>query len=283
MGLLSFGGLGASCYTARIMQIGPWFIPNYTLRLLAGLSLGVVWLWIAAHRRGIRSEQVATLLWAAALGALLGGRIGYVARYAVYFAQQPRDALLLWRVGGLDGPGAWVGGLTLTALWAWRARCPLRHTAALLMPAALWLSAGAWWGCFDVGCAWGREVTGTVPAWQRWLVLEAPDLYRAMAPRYAVQLLAAGSGAMLAVLAALRLDHSLVIGALYLAGMAALTALRADPVPRLGDLRLDAALYGILALLFVALYGSGRWRQKDEHDCENTQNAEGDCGSKMWR
>lgn len=237
------------------MQIGPWFIPKYTLRVLGGLCLGVVWVWIAGLRQGLRPRQLAALLWTAALGAAVGGRGGYVAQYAAYFAQHPGDVGLLWRVGGLDGPGAWLGGLAATALWAWRTHYPLRQALGLLSPAALWLSAGTWWGCFDVGCGWGREVAGSVPGWQQWAVLEAPDLYRTLAPRYAVQLLAAGGGAVLAVGAALWRRRSVGIAALYLAGLAALTLLRADPVSMLGSLRFDMALYGALALVGGVLEG----------------------------
>lgn len=229
------------------MQIGAWFIPTYTVRVTGSLIPGVLWVWWAGLRQGLSPRRIATLLWVAALGTLLGGRSLYVVQHAAYFAQQPGDSLQLWRVGGLSGPGAWIGGAVAVALWARYAGFSWFHAYGLLTPAALALSAGAWWGCFDVGCSWGREVAGTVPAWQRWLVVEAPDLYRTLTPRYAVQWLAAGTGALLALAAAWRPKFWGPVVGLYLALLALLTFLRGDPVLMVGGLRLDMLLYGGLA------------------------------------
>lgn len=230
------------------MQIGSWFIPEYTLRVLGGLLPGVAWVWYTGRQQSIPHRQIALLLWATLIGAILGGRLGYVAQNMAYFAQQPGDAASLWRVGGLDGPGAWVGGLAAALLCAWRMHASARQILEHLVPLALWLSAGAWWACSDAGCAWGREVTGAIEPWQRWLIRELPDLYHTFAPRYAVQLLAAGGALGLAGMLALWKGHNLAIIALYLAGISALTLLRADPVFLVGKLRLDTLLYGALAL-----------------------------------
>lgn len=230
------------------MQIGSWFIQGYTLRVLSGLLPGVIWVWGVGRRQGYTSRQLAILLWATLFGGVLGGRLGYVAQNAAYFAQNPGAFILLWRVGGLDGSGAWLGGLAAAMAYAWHTRTPARQVLELLAPLALLLSAGAWWGCGYTGCAWGREVSGAAASWQRWLIRELPDLYYTLAPRYAIQLLAAGWALGLAGILALWRGHALTIFALYLAGLSMLTLLRADPVLSIGNLRLDTVVYGVLAL-----------------------------------
>jgi len=230
------------------MQIGSWFIREYTLRVLSGLLPGVIWVWGVGRRQGYPSQQLTILLWATLLGGVLGGRLGYGAQNAAYFTQNPGDFILLWRVGGLDGSGAWLGGLAAATVYAWYTRTPAREILQLLVPLALLLSAGAWWGCEYTGCAWGREVSSVAESWQRWLIRELPDLYHTLAPRYAIQLLAAGWALGLTGILALWRGHSLTILALYLAGLSALTLLRADPALSIGNLRLDTIVYGALAL-----------------------------------
>lgn len=245
------------------MQIETWFIPKYTMRVVGGLLAAVTWLWIAGIREGIPLRQLSTLLWMALLGVVLGSRCGYIAQHLEYFTQNPGDALLLWRVGGMDGPGGWIGGLAASALWIWHSRYPARRIARLLVPAALLLSAGAWWGCSDAGCAWGREVATTLPEWQRWLVYQAPDLYRTFAPRYAVQYLAMAMALTLTAAAVIWRRHDTGFLAMYLAGLTGLTLLRADPVPLLGSVRLDTVFYGVLA---VGLSSTKMLRHRDYGD-----------------
>lgn len=230
------------------MQIGTWFIPEYTTRVIGGLLAASTWLWVAGIREKIPLRRLSTLLWMTLLGVVLGGRCGYIAQNLAYFAQQPVDAILLWRVGGTDGPSGWIGGLIAAGLWSWHTHYPVQSITRLLVPAALMLSAGTWWGCGNVGCAWGREVTRTLPDWQRWLVVKAPDLYHTSAPRYAVQYLAMAMALTLSVAAMLWHAHAVSFLALYLAALTGLTLLRADPVQSVGNVRLDSILYGALAL-----------------------------------
>jgi hypothetical protein len=69
------------------------------------------------------------------IGALLMGRVGYVAANSAILHSTHRCVAALG-VGGLNGVGAWIGGLVASYLWA--PACPIvADGAALLAPAAL--------------------------------------------------------------------------------------------------------------------------------------------------
>jgi hypothetical protein len=88
-------------------------------------------------------------------------------------------------------------------------------------------------------------------------VVEAPDIYHVVAPRYAVQGLGAVWALVMAILAVGWRPRSGVALALYFAGSAGLTFLRDDLVPRMGTLRsdfvLDLALAATLLLIPLAV------------------------------
>ncbi len=239
------------------MYIGAWFVQRYTVRIALGALAGLLWLWFAGPRQDLSRARLTGLLWAAAGGALLGGRAGYVAANTAYFAQQPGDAVQFWRIGGLSGMGVWLGGLLGAASWSWRYGRALTATLTLLTPAALAIAAGAWWGCVDAGCAWGREAL-TAPHWLRWAAADGPDLYHTVLPRYAVQ--AASALWTLSLLPAallLRRSGGLML-ALYHAGIALLGGWRADPVTLVWGYRADSAVALLFALGIWALYWRGR-------------------------
>lgn len=229
------------------MHIGPWYVQPYTARIVAGALIGLFWVAWRNSRQQVPLRDLPCLIWSVAIGALLMGRVGYVAANSAYFAQHPIDALLPWRVGGLNGVGAWAGGLVASYLWAHRHALSWRAVAALLAPAALLVAAGAWWGCAEVGCAWGQPAL-LPPAWLRWAVADAPDLYGAIVPRYAVQNIAALGSLAAALLIAVGLGRVSLWLPLYMVGMALLTSLRADPMLLLWGWRLDGWLYGALGL-----------------------------------
>ncbi|RLC90462.1 MAG: hypothetical protein DRI37_01365 [Chloroflexi bacterium] len=229
------------------MYLGPWFVQEYTLRIGGGVLAGLLWLWIAGPRRQFTHSQLTGLLWAVAAGALLVGRVGYVAENVAYFAQHPLDVVRPWSVGGLHEIGTWLGGLAAAGIWAFRAKQPWMAVFTLLAPAALLVAAGGGWGCAAAGCAWGREAL-SVPDSQRWLISNGPDLYHTVMPRYPVQAAGALWALALALAAMFVRRCGLLAVSLYLAGMAALTFWRGDPVPMLGSQRLDTFLYLGLAL-----------------------------------
>lgn len=236
------------------MRIGPWQLQPYSLRLGWGVLAGLIWLWGAAPRYGLRRDQSVALLWSVVGGALLMGRMGYVAGNFSYFAQHPWAVVQVGAAGGIHGGSAWAGGLAALLLWSCRRPAARQAALGLVTPAALAVAAGAWWGCAEAGCAWGREVA-SVPAWARWTVVSAPDLYHLVAQRYAVQGAAALWAVGLIPLAVVLKRRGAWAAVLYLVGEAALTWWRADPVPLVGRWRADFWLDVGLAVGLAAVQG----------------------------
>ncbi len=97
--------------------IGPlkvhWYGLMYLIGFLAGWWLGRV----RAARRdsGWQAAEIGDLLFYIALGAILGGRLGYVLFYnAAYYLQHPLEMLYLWS-GGMSFHGGLIG--VLLSLW----------------------------------------------------------------------------------------------------------------------------------------------------------------------
>lgn len=217
----------------------------YTLRVAAGALIAGLWLWQQSPRAGFDRRTLRFWICGVAVGALIGGRVGYTLSNVTYFAQQPALLVRLDRVGGLHGGGAMIGALLVVGLWSAMARRPVSMLVSFLSPAVLLVAAGAWWGCMDAGCAWGRETFAADGA--RWLTAPLPDIYRTVTPRYAVQPLGA-VWALLMALAAVALGKRGGLAlALYWFGSAGLTLWRADPVPRIGTPILGAPILGAMA------------------------------------
>jgi prolipoprotein diacylglyceryltransferase len=284
------------------MQIGPWWVPLYTLRITLGTLSGLCWLGITSNsERLLRFSPVARcsllttlitklnrinkahrsvwssprmtleLLWATSIAALTMGRWGYVVGNWPYFAQNPTAILQLRQVGGLHSGSAWMGGLLAVGLWACSKRLWVADVIARLSPIVLLTAAGAWWGCADVGCAWGREALNVgqglpTVTWHRIITVEAPDIYHTVLPRYAVQNL----GMVWALVMALSTMMVPRWGALavagYLLGEAALTQIRGDPVLTLGPYRVDLLLnLGLSLAIWLMQWHSWHTRRRLSH------------------
>jgi prolipoprotein diacylglyceryltransferase len=234
----------------RVMRVGLWWISVYTLKVTAGAFIAGLWLWLRAPRAGLDRRTMRFWICGAALAALIGGRVGYTLGNTAYFAQHPAMLIRLDRVGGLHGGGAMIGTLLIVGLWSARTRHPVSMIVNFLSPAVLFVAAGAWWGCMDAGCAWGRETLAADGA--GWFTALLPDIYQTVTLRYAVQPIGAVWALALALLAVAWKKQGGLALALYWLGSAGLTLLRADSVPIVG-IRLDTVLDLILALLIMIL------------------------------
>jgi len=103
-------------------QIGPLKVHWYGIMYLVGFSAG--W-WLGRRRAakpgsGWTGEQVDDLLFYAALGVVLGGRIGYMLFYDLpVFLHHPLSLFKVWQ-GGMSFHGGLIGVLIAIALFARR-------------------------------------------------------------------------------------------------------------------------------------------------------------------
>jgi prolipoprotein diacylglyceryltransferase len=234
------------------MRVGFWWISVYTLKVIAGTLVAGLWLWQRAPCIGFDRRTMRPWILGVALAALIAGRAGYALDNTTYFAQHPALLLRLDCVGGLHGGSAMIGALLIAGLWAVVKHYPESTVVSFLSPAALFVAAGAWWGCIDAGCAWGRETLAAVGG-TRWFAALLPDIYQTVTLRYAVQPMGAVWALLLALLAMALGKYGGLALALYWLGSAGLTLLRADPVPRWGDVRLDTVLDLALAIAITGL------------------------------
>ncbi|MBN1874121.1 MAG: prolipoprotein diacylglyceryl transferase [Anaerolineae bacterium] len=229
------------------MKIGLWWFHPYTLWVALGSLCALLWLWISAPQYGFKRAYVIRWIWLLTLCALLGGRLSYIVSNMRYFSEHPVAILHFQRTGGLYGVGVWGGGLCATWIWAIVSKRSCRDLFRLLAPAALCVATAAWWGCWEADCAWGQEIW--IPHdWVRWLVVESPDFYHIVAPRYAVQILGALWALFLLGIVVDYPQQAYSVLTLYFVGIAGLTWLRADPTLYIGAWRVDFWLNLLLAV-----------------------------------
>lgn len=221
------------------VSFGPLAIRWYALAYVTGI-LGAWWLARTVAGRPklwggkspVTPNDIDDVIAWAAIGIVLGGRLGYVLFYnPAYFAANPLEIFVLWR-GGMSFHGGFLGTVLALLLFARSRKIPMRSMldiAALVTPIGLFLGRLA---NFINGELWGR--TTDVP-WA--FVFPGAGLE----PRHPSQLYQAG------------LEGLLLFAALVIALMA-------------GKL----ARPGYLGGLFVAGYGIARiigelFREPDAH------------------
>lgn len=115
-----------------LIQIGPFAIRWYALAYIAGLLLGWRYLMRLADTPTIwggkapftRDQADDLLLWAA-LGVILGGRLGYVLFYnPAFYLSNPGDIIAVWN-GGMSFHGGFLGVILAIYLFARRYDIPL--------------------------------------------------------------------------------------------------------------------------------------------------------------
>jgi len=143
------------------LELGPLAIRWYGLMYLVGFVAA----WWLGRRRAARpdspvtAQQVDDLVFYGALGAILGGRMGYALFYG--FDQVLRDPLSLLRVweGGMSFHGGFLGVLAAMALYARRIQSGFFRLTDFIAPLVpIGLGAGRI-GNFINGELWGKPTT----------------------------------------------------------------------------------------------------------------------------
>ena len=140
------------------VQIGPLAIRWYGLSYVAGILIG----WWLLSRRARRAdapfspEQVGDIVFFAALGGVLGGRIGYVLFYKFgTYVDDPLSIFAVWQ-GGMSFHGGVLGFVIATAWFARRAGVSFLSVTDFVVPA---VPVGLFFGRlanFINGELWGR-------------------------------------------------------------------------------------------------------------------------------
>jgi len=153
------------------LQIGPLAIRWYGLMYLLGFA-AAWWLGRVRARRAdavISPAQMDDLLFYAALGVILGGRIGYILFYNTdRWLSDPLQILRVWE-GGMSFHGGFLG--VLIAMWWYGRRSgkgffPLTDFIAPLVPLGLFAGRignfinGELWGA-PAGAPWAMQVSCT--------------------------------------------------------------------------------------------------------------------------
>ena len=231
----------------------PGGVPVYFFSLLigAGATLGVGWVALQAAEKD-RLPYVNAGLWAL-LGALVGGRIAYMAVNWVYFRQNWIEGFQVYQ-GGLSWPGALAGGLVIVLLYARRLHKPTGELLWTLFPLLTSMLVFICLACWVDGCAYGRLAVS-------YLGLPAPDELGHQSLRFPAQLI----GALSAVLWFIAIDtqterfsSQALTGWVSIFGVAVillvLELLRADPTIYVYGTRLGvwtASGFGTLALVGI--------------------------------
>jgi phosphatidylglycerol:prolipoprotein diacylglycerol transferase len=141
-----------------LVELGPFAIRWYALAYIAGLVIG----WQIMRRVCDQPPKLLSatkiddfLLWAA-LGVILGGRLGYVLFYKpLFYAGHPLAILTLWE-GGMSFHGGLLGVVAAILLFAWRNKVDpfmLSDLVAIVAPIGLFFGRLA---NFINGELWGR-------------------------------------------------------------------------------------------------------------------------------
>ena len=105
-----------------LVSFGPLAIRWYGLAYVAGLMLGWRWMLAQSRRSGaaMTAGQVDDFLVWAAIGVVLGGRLGYALFYRPdFYLAHPLEALKLWQ-GGMSFHGGLLGVMVAMILFARR-------------------------------------------------------------------------------------------------------------------------------------------------------------------
>ncbi len=145
------------------LTVGPVQVHWYGIMYLLGFGIGWGFLLCRRGTLGLSPEGVGDLVFAAIIGVIAGGRLGYVLFYQPgYYLQRPLEIAAVWD-GGMSFHGGLVG-LVLAGVWfaRWRGLRLLDLADQLSRIAPVGLGLGRI-GNFINGELWGRPADPELP------------------------------------------------------------------------------------------------------------------------
>jgi phosphatidylglycerol:prolipoprotein diacylglycerol transferase len=143
------------------LQLGPLKIHWYGIMYIVGFigAWGLATLRAKRTPNFLNNDQVSDLIFFAALGVVIGGRIGYVLFYNLpLFLAQPWSIFAVWE-GGMSFHGGLLGVLIAVWLYSKKSQRPFMALVDFLAPLIpIGLGAGRI-GNFINGELWGRVTT----------------------------------------------------------------------------------------------------------------------------
>jgi phosphatidylglycerol:prolipoprotein diacylglycerol transferase len=243
----------------NLIEIGPVAIRWYALSYIAGLMLGWQIAKYLAKRppRIVSAEKIDDFLLWAAVGVVLGGRMGYVLFYKpLDFLANPLEIFAVWH-GGMSFHGGLLGSIAAIIAFAWRHKLNLfafSDIIAFATPPGLFFGRIA---NFINGELWGRA--SDVP-WA--MVFPHDKLQIARHPSQLYQALLEGALLFAVLVIAARFfgarRYPGVISGLFLAGYAAarlIGELFREPDAHLGFIIGQSVTMGQLLSLPPLLFG----------------------------
>ena len=137
-----------------LFTIGSFPIYSYGVMLALAFITGIFLAMKEAKRIGENPERVLDISLYVILGALIGGRLGYVIFYLDYYLKNPIK-ILYFRQGGLSFLGAFLIAFFLCWLYVKRTKISFWKFADIAAPSVAMGIGIARIGCFLNGCCFG--------------------------------------------------------------------------------------------------------------------------------
>lgn len=167
----------------------------FAIKIGLGLAVGGWLIFWSAIRHNTRPSPWLDTYLAALFGGVVGARLGYVLLHIEDFRHQLLNIPRLW-YGELSWIGAIIGGgLVVWMAGHWRKSALENFNDALALALPVGFMAVCW-AARSAGLILGQPVSRLedVPVWSASFL---PDLYRDVSPRYELQMLGVGMGAIM--------------------------------------------------------------------------------------
>jgi phosphatidylglycerol---prolipoprotein diacylglyceryl transferase len=137
-----------------LLRLGPLQLGWHGIFSTLAVAVAV-WLGIRrAEQIGLPGDTASVAVAWAIAGGFVGARLFHVLDHLPHYFENPREVFEVWR-GGIAVYGAFIGGVAIGAVAAWRLKLPVWRGLDAAAPAMLVGQAIGRLGCLINGDAWG--------------------------------------------------------------------------------------------------------------------------------